>query len=103
VLASIHFDNELFFSTNKIHDVGSDRFLADELESTQPPVMQREPQFGLGICGLPAQVSLETNGSFLRSAHCLAPHPTLYPPREERGEGADRAGGTERKYQWSSW
>jgi len=66
-----------FFSTNKIHDVGPDRFLADELESTQPPVTQREPQFGLGICGLPAQVSLETNGSFLRSAHCLAPHPTL--------------------------
>jgi hypothetical protein len=76
VPASIYFDYELFFSTNKIHDVGPDRFLADELESTQPPVAQREPQFSLGICGLSAQVSLETNGSFLRSAHCLAPHPT---------------------------
>jgi hypothetical protein len=43
VLASIHFDDELFFSTNKIYDEATDRFPADELESAQASVTQCEP------------------------------------------------------------
>jgi len=33
MLASIHFDNKLFLSANKIHDIRAYCFLADEFET----------------------------------------------------------------------
>jgi len=87
VLASIHFDDELLIPASKIHDEGSDCFLADKFKSAQPTVTQREPQFGLGIGGLSSQTSLKANGRSLRSAHASAPHPNPYPnPLPASGE-----------------
>ena len=44
MLASIHFDDKLLLSTNKIHDIGPNRFLADEFKTAQTTIAQREPK-----------------------------------------------------------
>jgi hypothetical protein len=37
VLTAVDFDDESLLAANKVGDVGPDRLLANELESTQPP------------------------------------------------------------------
>jgi hypothetical protein len=49
VLASIEFDNQLDFETDKIGDVRADRLLTTKLESTESAIAKRIPELTLDI------------------------------------------------------
>jgi hypothetical protein len=85
MLASVHFDNKLLVSTNKIHDVGPNRFLANEFEAPQATIPQGKPKLRLCNGCLSAQAPFETNGPSLSSAQGSPLTPTLSPLRTGRG------------------
>jgi hypothetical protein len=95
MLASIHFDDKLLLSTNKIHNIGPNRFLADELKTTQTTIAQRESKLRFCNGGLSTQAPLETNGSPPRSAQGSPLTPTLSPfghPRDASVAGTPADG-----------
>jgi len=57
MLAAINFDHEPLLSTNKIGDIGSDRLLPDEFESTKRPTAKVSPKLLLGASRMLAQPS----------------------------------------------
>jgi hypothetical protein len=76
-VSSVDFDDELFFATDEIDDVGAGGLLPDELAAAKPPIAQREPQFHFNVGALTTKRPLHTNFALFGSAHAHAgPSPT---------------------------
>ena len=94
MLSSIDFNDELAIPANEVGNVWSNRFLANKLVATESAVAQGEPEFRLGIGGVPAQPPRGSNDYSIWASHAgtIAPHPARrFAPRHLlpvlRGEG----------------
>ena len=85
VLAAVKLDYESFLSANKIDDMGPDRVLTHEFESTKRSRTEVPPKLLFSLVGISSQSPGQPRLRYLGAAHALTPpHPTLS-PRAGRG------------------
>ncbi len=79
MLPPVDLNNEATFTANKIDDVGTDRFLPDELVSIQPARPQPMPKRRFGIrSGLPQTPGAARFSFRPPAARCASPSPGLH-------------------------
>ncbi len=86
VLASVDLEDELFFSTNEIRDVRSDRLLTHEFESAERARTKVAPKLSFGGCRILPQSSGQIRLRCVCATHASRPpYPNPLPARGERG------------------
>ena len=82
MLATINFNDDATFETDKVCDIWADRMLPPESMAIDLTLTKMTPEMSLGVGHVAAQVTRE---HFLGAlAHPACPHPNL-PPQAEEG------------------
>jgi hypothetical protein len=90
VLATVDLDDEPLLSTDKIHDIRTDRLLTHEFESVERPGAKVSPKLSFGAGRIFPQLTGQTRLRYVCTTHAARPpHPSLS-PRAGRGSREPR-------------